>query len=654
MKLYKKQAFSLTELLIVLVVVAVLFAALAPIFTKRRHGTVVGDEPVWMFVNNDDQKDAYYDPGMPKALSTAFVGVKPDSVLDKTPYSKVIVKATKHNNKPQNIIQFRYGSGNGTLTGIFAADTNGNYLNTTRLNGTPAKNYNDLLLDGTNNTALGSDAMSKMKSGSNSVAIGSSAMNETESSSYTTAVGSNAGKKAGSANVIIGANSGAGNGIANNVILGANSMSLNESVGNSNVVVGANVAVSGLKNGTEDEAGIKGFATSSGNVVLSARTIGADYFKNSTVIGYGAYNGAKQSATDLTAIGYNACSSFESDKNPMQDGGARTCIGPTTGQARNYAPMSFFNDPYDHVFLGGAPIGGYPGLSVLEVHNIKTSHSITGVKPNVGPTVVLNSNLVVRGNLYFPRVSDGVLVAHASGNLKYGKKRQNRDWCTKGCCFRIIRRWKCSDFKERNGCNIIADIFDFIVNPFVKIVFETFNFNLGKWGVIFGNFDGFKADNDGREVAEEPETGTAMLFLPNTECSSHPSLCPKLKVSDIRLKENISENNVSLDKLLNVMPYNYSYKADKNAVPQVGVMAQDLEIYMPNAVSKDKNGFLQIRWDEMFYASINSIKELDSKLEGLISETATLEKDTLQVAQDQKSVKNRIEEMNRRLNKLEK
>ena len=36
MILHKKQAFSLTELLIVLVVIAILFAAMAPIVTKRR------------------------------------------------------------------------------------------------------------------------------------------------------------------------------------------------------------------------------------------------------------------------------------------------------------------------------------------------------------------------------------------------------------------------------------------------------------------------------------------------------------------------------------------------------------------------------------------------------------------------------------------
>ena len=64
MILHKKQAFSLTELLIVLVVIAILFAAMAPIVTKRRNGADIANENVWNYVNDDDQMDAFYDPGI--------------------------------------------------------------------------------------------------------------------------------------------------------------------------------------------------------------------------------------------------------------------------------------------------------------------------------------------------------------------------------------------------------------------------------------------------------------------------------------------------------------------------------------------------------------------------------------------------------------
>lgn len=667
MKSYKKQAFSLTELLIVLVVVAILFAALAPILTKRRHGSTTGYEPIWMFVSNDDQKDAYYDPGMHEATSAAYVGFKPSTIS--RPYAKVILKASNDNQKPQNMIQFRYGSGNGTLSGIFFADTNGNYINTNRLGGTTKFNYNDAILNSNTrfNTILGADAFSKVTEANSAVAIGAGALSNGNKPNLTTVVGSGSGKYAASSNVILGANTALGENITNNVIAGANVMSVKESQGSKNVVAGSNVAVAGLKN-TNNSLVETGYNSTDGNflseknVLIGARTIRADYLNNSTIIGSGAYTGAgfmKGSgakkytvAKDLTAIGYNTCSSMEL---AMPNGGARTCIGPTSGQATNSSPTAFNTDKYDHIFLGGAPIGGFGGRSVLEVHNVDTSHSITGVLPNVGPTVVLNSHLVVRGNTYFPRVTDGALVAHGSFGLIYGDVRQNRDWCSKGCCIRLWRRWKCSEWREKNGCNIVAELFDWMVNPFVKIIFETFGFNLGKWGVIFGNFDGFKASNGGRQMAKEPLSNSAMYFFVGNDnnCSSS-SYCPSLKTSDIRLKENISENTDSLNKLLNISPYNYTYKSDLKKLPQVGVIAQDLRNYMPNSVSTNKDGFLQIRWDEMFFTTINSIKALDKKVVKLAIETDELEKDTKQLVNEQKSVKTRIDSINKRLNKLEK
>ena len=130
--------------------------------------------------------------------------------------------------------------------------------------------------------------------------------------------------------------------------------------------------------------------------------------------------------------------------------------------------------------------------------------------------------------------------------------------------------------------------------------------------------------------------------------------CPDLKLSDIRLKENITENTDAINKLLYVMPYNYTFKADKDAVPQVGVMAQDLQKYFPQSVSEGKDGYLGIRWDEIFFATINATKELDVKLQTADKDLDSLEKDTKLIADGQKSVQKRIADLDKRINKLEK
>ena len=56
----------------------------------------------------------------------------------------------------------------------------------------------------------------------------------------------------------------------------------------------------------------------------------------------------------------------------------------------------------------------------------------------------------------------------------------------------------------------------------------------------------------------------------------------------------------------------------------------------------------------MFFTTINSIKALDKKVVKLAIETDELEKDTKQLVNEQKSVKTRIDSINKRLNKLEK
>ena len=81
--------------------------------------------------------------------------------------------------------------------------------------------------------------------------------------------------------------------------------------------------------------------------------------------------------------------------------------------------------------------------------------------------------------------------------------------------------------------------------------------------------------------------------------------------SDRRLKYVGSESTSGLDKIRQLKVFNYTFKKDKKKVPHVGVIAQDLQKVFPNAVKRGVDGFLTIRMEDMFYAMINAIKELD-------------------------------------------
>ena len=96
--------------------------------------------------------------------------------------------------------------------------------------------------------------------------------------------------------------------------------------------------------------------------------------------------------------------------------------------------------------------------------------------------------------------------------------------------------------------------------------------------------------------------------------------------SDRRLKYVGNENTSGLDKIRQLKVFNYTFKKDEKKTPHVGVIAQDLQKIFPDAVSKAKDGFLRIRFEDMFYAMINAIKELDSRITALEKENAELKK----------------------------
>jgi hypothetical protein len=97
--------------------------------------------------------------------------------------------------------------------------------------------------------------------------------------------------------------------------------------------------------------------------------------------------------------------------------------------------------------------------------------------------------------------------------------------------------------------------------------------------------------------------------------------------SDRRLKNIQGLNDDGLEELLKLKVYNYTFKNDHKKLPHVGVIAQDLEKIFPNAVTKGEDGYLRIRWDEMFYAMVNSVKKLAAKVTGLEDTLTKLEKE---------------------------
>lgn len=599
MILHKKQAFSLTELLIVLVVIAILFAAMAPIVTKRRNGADIANESVWNYVNDDDQMDAFYDPGMRTWTSTAVFGFTPSKL--ESPYAKTIIKA-----KPkQRMIQFRYGSGSGISTGsLFLDDKNNIYLTSN----------NDKLVNADKSkstTAVGLGALSNRSDVTYSVALGSDAFKGDKDTSSTNDTIINAIGSASSKNL---------KGVSTTTAIGALS---NQSRINPvyTVAIGGQSLASfdyhpqkSVYVGYSTGAGGKNTSDVAYNTILGSSYPGGEGSNSNTILGYNSYTNGYEAAKHVTAVGAYTCNSIKGVKSDSANAG-RTCIGYGSGREYNNTPDAFTQDDYDRVFLGGTPLGGFNGRGVVEVHNINTSytalmtdeagaHGATESLPS--NSVVMNSNIVVRGGLY--TYSPRKLVGHRPIGI-------DPAWTNTFVCNGDY--YLSVSGKRGYHCNPGA--------------------NFGTPGEKSESF--FEAGNTCGGLDKYP-TGT--------------SGCPNLKTtSDRRLKDNISENNSGLKEILALKPYEYIFKSDKKKTPQVGVIAQDLQKVFPNSVHQSEDGYLHIRWDEMFYAMINAIKTLDKKVVQIASDITGMESDVKQLKSSHSKIQKQIASLNERATKLE-
>lgn len=600
MILHKKQAFSLTELLIVLVVIAILFAAMAPIVTKRRNGADIANENVWNYVNDDDQMDAFYDPGMRTWTSTAVFGFTPSKL--ESPYAKTIIKA-----KPkQRMIQFRYGSGSGISTGsLFLDDKNNIYLTSN----------NDKLVNADKSkstTAAGLGALSNRSDVTYSVALGSDAFKGDKDTSSTNDTIINAIGSASSKNL---------KGVSTTTAIGALS---NQSRINPvyTVAIGGQSLASfdyhpqkSVYVGYSTGAGEKNTSDVAYNTILGSSYPGGEGSNSNTILGYNSYTNGYEAAKHVTAVGAYTCNSIKGVKSDSANAG-RTCIGYGSGREYNNTPDAFTQDDYDRVFLGGTPLGGFNGRGVVEVHNINTSYTALmedeagahGAKESLpSNSVVMNSNIVVRGGLY--TYSPKKLVGHRPIGI-------NPAWTNNFQC---------------HG--------DYYLSVSGKRGYHANNTpgSFGKPGDKSESF--FEAGNTCGGLDKYP-TGT--------------SGCPNLKTtSDRRLKDNISENNSGLKEILALKPYEYIFKSDKKKTPQVGVIAQDLQKVFPNSVHQSEDGYLHIRWDEMFYAMINAIKTLDKKVVQIASDITGMESDVKQLKSSHSKIQKQIASLNERATKLE-
>jgi trimeric autotransporter adhesin len=108
--------------------------------------------------------------------------------------------------------------------------------------------------------------------------------------------------------------------------------------------------------------------------------------------------------------------------------------------------------------------------------------------------------------------------------------------------------------------------------------------------------------------------------------------------SDERVKTNITDYTLGLDALGQVNVKTFNYRSDSDIATNspeladsdglvhegldtektdIGIIAQELELILPNTVTIRDNGMKSVNKDELFWVMLNSIKELKARVEAL-------------------------------------
>ena len=436
------------------------------------------------------------------------------------------------------------------------------------------------------------------------VAIGYQSMNALKNAQGNTALGLSALSEniSGKYNTAIGYNAGSALHESYNTYIGAGagekaSGSRNTAVGyqagyeNSgsvNVFVGANAGRTG--SGSYNVGiGYDALRSVSGNYNVA---IGTGALKNLTT---GSYN---------TAIGYNAC-------QYVTTGSHKTCIGYNSGPGAN-TQTSYMSatgswsrgqtvsdylgsktDNLERTYIGGRPYN-YGGDAVMEIHNVGGTNSNLinnpGVKSNT--TTVINGNLIVRGRAMMTIGSK--LWSFVEVDPKGSSAEHSMGYYS--------------------------------------------NNNIGT--ILAGNQQDYTVCYD-----TKVNTGILPVKLKGGVCLDSTS-------SDRRLKNIGTRSIAGLKELNQLKIYDYTFKNDKSKHSQIGVMAQDLQKVFPNSVFEGPDGYLRIRWDEMFFASINAIKELDRKIVSLVNRATKVETQIARLEQENISLKTQVDALSVRVEKL--
>jgi hypothetical protein len=159
----------------------------------------------------------------------------------------------------------------------------------------------------------------------------------------------------------------------------------------------------------------------------------------------------------------------------------------------------------------------------------------------------------------------------------------------------------------------------------------------------------------GGKIVIGKDSGSVYLYSGNSNNNRVATLGDiyniTMTTSDARLKNISGDSSIGLNEIMQLKVKNYTMKNDKKKTPKVGVIAQELQKIFPHSVSTDARGYLRISREEIFWACVNAIKELNNKIQDIVAKISGLD-EKIRILESQNKVnEDRLKELEHK-NKL--
>ena len=647
----KITAFTLAEMMVVMLIVSIVLAAMAPVMTTKNK---VDNSSPWRY-SPANSSDAYFGAG---GAMRALIG---QVNREDTDLGKLIINNNATGNshilfKSNNdILGDLYFNGTSLILGSRPSNSTNATYGANNISIGP-NNWSSTGVEGDSNITIGDNAMNSLTTGRSNIGIGTTLSAVTTGSNnvavgdnsllgsngdYNVAVGTRAYRQGtGGSNVIVGGDAMSQYSGNNNVVMGTQAMYYGS--GNNNVAIGTNANYNGTNSAATYEGttavGHNAQARSLNSTAIGRETIAgtagsSDYFASAVAIGY------KANATGLSsvAIGKEANSPGEraiSINGTATESDAIAIRGTAAGTNSIAMGIDSSSSGNSSVAIGNrtsssnlsaiaigldAQAAGSESVAIGSNTNANGSRN-TAIGTNACRFVNGSNKTCIGANSgpsaghVYSRATDNYERIFIGSRSKFNGgaavlEVHNLDTRRSGGAY---DKWYSNQGCDLGSCSRLNDTTVFI------------NGNLVVRGTTFVTSKHYGGDSFVIKALEH--SGGQMEPAPHGDGwgDTAEGWIPSLHSSDRRLKYVGKESASGLDKIRQLKVFNYTFKKDATKTPHVGVIAQDLQKVFPNAVKKGADGFLTIRMEDMFYAVINAIKELDSRVTTLEKENKEL------------------------------